>query len=138
MEKNSLALSKEGIFAKIKNKLLSLFWKKELNSDATNVEAPNSNNNNNITSEVPKLKGKNEFKLEVAVEENSDNQWILELKQKYDNGEILEKDISKEDMEMLIRIYNEESDQIKKDIEKRKKKIKTILAQMEQTNVAYN
>ena len=55
---------------------------------------------------------------------------LMELKRKYDNEEITEEDISEEDAEKLLRLYEIEIENIKKDTNNAKERIKKELAEL--------
>lgn len=67
------------------------------------------------------------FKSGIAVLKDNEKQRILELKEKYENNEIFEKDLSDKDMKAIIQLYQEEEKEIDRDIQKRKQHIATML-----------
>ncbi|MBR2705319.1 MAG: hypothetical protein IKE91_07605 [Clostridia bacterium] len=60
---------------------------------------------------------------------------LMELKRKYDNEEITEEDISEEDAEKLLRLYEIEIENIKKDTNNAKERIKKELAELKRQNM---
>lgn len=59
----------------------------------------------------------------MRISDNPEVQRILELQRKYENKEILEKDIPEEDVEKMILIYKMQTFKRKKDIAKVEAKI---------------
>ncbi len=59
----------------------------------------------------------------MRISDNPEVQRILELQRKYENKEILEKDIPPEDVEKMILIYKMQTFKRKKDIAKVEAKI---------------
>ena len=51
----------------------------------------------------------------------------------YDNGEIGEEDISEEDMDKLIIMYEQETEELNTDTERRKKHIAQMLKELKST-----
>lgn len=64
----------------------------------------------------------------MSISDNPEVQRILELQRKYENKEILEEDISKEDVEKMILIYKMRTFKRKQDIEKMEIKIAKMQA----------
>ena len=77
---------------------------------------------------------RNNFKKEIAVRQNNKKQKMLELKQKYENNEIFEKDLSDEEMQALIELYKEEEKNIDQDIAIRKMHIENMLKKMKKND----
>ncbi len=64
----------------------------------------------------------------MRISDNPEVQRILELQRKYENKEILEKDIPEEDVEKMILIYKMQTFKRKKDIAKVEAKIARMKA----------
>lgn len=99
----------ETIFTKAKRILKSFFKKQE---------------NKIISNEV---KYKNNFIENITISENEEEKRLKELKKLYDNREIEEENISNEDIDKLIEMYNNEIKELKIDTKIRKNKIEKII-----------
>lgn len=99
----------ETIFTKAKRILKSFFKKQE---------------NKMILNEV---KYKNNFIENITISENEEQKRLKELKKLYDNREIEEENISNEDIDKLIEMYNNEIEELKIDTKIRKSKIEKII-----------
>lgn len=99
----------ETIFTKAKRILKSFFKKQE---------------NKMILNEV---KYKNNFIENITISENEEQKRLKELKKLYDNREIEEENISNEDIDRLIEMYNNEIQELKIDTKIRKSKIEKII-----------
>lgn len=64
----------------------------------------------------------------MRISDNPEVQRIIELQRRYENKEILEEDIPKEDVEKMILIYKMQTFKRKKDIEKIEAKIARMKA----------
>ena len=106
---------KESFFSKIKNFFNKILFRK----NKEQIEVTNDNTNKSV-----------EFKENIILKENPEQQRILKLKRKYDNGEIFEDEISIEDMDSLINMYKEETKALNDDTEKRKRNIQMMLQEM--------
>lgn len=111
--KNELVEYRENIFTRILSFFKNIFSKKNVIEE------------NNEISEASKITNdkKESFLDSVVVKEDEEEKRLKALQIQYDNGEISEEDISKEDTKKLIEMYNKETEEIKKDIERRKKHI---------------
>lgn len=99
----------ETIFTKAKRILKSFFKKQE---------------NEMILNEV---KYKNNFIENITISENEEQKRLKELKKLYDNREIEEENISNEDIDKLIEMYNNEIKELKIDTKIRKNKIERTI-----------
>lgn len=72
------------------------------------------------------------FRAEIAVFNDEKQKKLLKLKEKYENNEIFESDLSKEEMEALIELYRQEEKEIDRDILMRKSHISEMLKKMKQ------
>lgn len=64
------------------------------------------------------------FKKELSIKNNKS---ILELKEKYENNEIFENDLSEEEIKELIKLYEQEEKKIDEDIAIKKLHIANML-----------
>lgn len=137
MSNTQLTPYKENIFTKIINFFKSLFRKKQYveKEDAlSNIkqEEPFSNNfKNSILYQQEKQESKSEYLTNATREQ--EKQRIMSLKTKYDNGEISVKEIESKDMEMLMKLYNAESEVLSKSIERKTQRIINTLNKLKET-----
>ena len=117
MKNNKLVLYKESIFTKIFNFFKNLFFKKN-NALEINNESFSYNYNN---------KEKEEFIEDIQIKEDREEKRLRELQKLYDNGYIDEDDISDEDIDKLIVMYEKETEELNKDTEIRKMNISRML-----------
>lgn len=100
---------RETIFSKVKRLLKRFFIKQE---------------NKIIANEI---KYKENFLENIIVNENEDEKRLRELKKLYDNRELEEKNISNEDIDKLIEMYDKEIEELRADTERIKNKIEQII-----------
>lgn len=137
MSNTQLTPYKENIFTKIINFFKSLFRKKQYAEKEENIantiqEEPFSNNfRNSILYQQEKQENKSEYSTNETREQ--EKQRIMSLKTKYDNGEISIKEISDNDMEMLIKLYNAESEVLSESIERKTQRIINALNKLKET-----
>lgn len=70
------------------------------------------------------------FFYKIKVEQDEELLRLLKLKQKYDNGDISEDDISEDDARRVIKLYEQEINNLNVDIEKSKNRIKHKLNEL--------
>lgn len=111
MEKSLTKINENNIFYKIKSFFVNLFKKKE-NTIVTE---------NNVTS----IKEKTETKslIEEISGKNSEELALVELQKKYKNGEILEDEMTKEQVDALCDLYDIQNEKLRSEIEYKEKKI---------------
>lgn len=68
------------------------------------------------------------FRDRIQIKQNDD---ILRLQEKYENGLIKEKDISEEDKKKLIELYQKQNEELEKELNKYKVDIRSMLDSME-------
>ena len=91
MEKGLIEYNKKGIFAKIKDFIKNLFVKGE--------------DNNDIVIDKPKIKTKLQDKY-------NDTKELINLQTLYENGEVSENELSKEQKNNLRKLYNDQIDDL--------------------------
>lgn len=106
---------KERIFSIIK-KIFSIFFKKE-NKDTTKITDSSDN----------EWSKENQFLKDISRDEIKEKERILNLKVLYDNGQLDPYEISDEDIQKIIYLYEYETKNLNCDTEKRLKKIEKIL-----------
>lgn len=67
------------------------------------------------------------FRDRIQIKQNED---ILRLQEKYENGLIKEKDISEEDKKKLIELYQKQNEELEKELNKYKVDIRSMLDSM--------
>lgn len=67
------------------------------------------------------------FRDRIQIKQNDD---ILRLQEKYENGLIKEKDISEEDKKKLIELYQKQNEELEKELNKYKVDIRSMLDSM--------
>lgn len=68
------------------------------------------------------------FRERIQIKQNDD---ILRLQEKYENGIIKEKDISEEDKKKLIELYQKQNEELEKELNRYKVDIRSMLDSME-------
>lgn len=68
------------------------------------------------------------FRDRIQIKQNDD---ILRLQEKYENGLIKEKDISEEDKKKLIELYQKQNEELEKELNRYKVDIRSMLDSME-------
>lgn len=122
MKSNKLILYKENIFTKISNFFEKIFFSKKKVTQKNIDETP-------IYNEYQK-----EYFIEnIIIKENEEEKRLKDLKLRYDNGEIDEEDISDEDMDKIIELYEKETEKLNSDTERRKKHIAQMLKELKST-----
>lgn len=119
MKSNNLISYKENIFTKISNFFKQLFFRKKKDTLKNNNEIPIYNN-----------QCKDNFIENIIIKENEEEKRLKSLQLQYDNGEIDEDDISEEDMDKLIEMYEKETEKLNADTEIRKKHIAQMLKEL--------
>lgn len=119
MKNNKLITYKENVFTKISNFFKKLFFRKKETHAEFIDEAPIYNN-----------KYKEKFIEKIAIKEDEEEKRLRILQLQYDNGEIDEEDISDEDMDKLIEMYEKETEKLNADTEMRKKHIAQMLKEL--------
>ncbi len=99
----------ETVFEKVK-KFLNKFFKKNESKEILN-----------------KNKDKNNFIENIVISKNEEEKRLKELKKLYDNMELNEKNISNEDLDKLIEMYNNEIEELRTDTKIRKTKIEKMI-----------
>ena len=121
MKNNKLILWRESIFTKISNFFKKIFFKNKSVDQKENIE----NFSNNKQDEE-----KESFLKNIIVTQDEEQKRIQDIKEKYDNGEIDEDDISDEDMDKLIEMYEKETEELNKNTEMRKNHIAKMLKEL--------
>ena len=65
---------------------------------------------------------KEDFKKDLKIKTDEEKNRLLELQSKFKNGEIFEEDINHDDYEKLLRLYDEQNNELKAKLELYKNK----------------
>lgn len=122
MKNNKLITYKENIFTKISNFFKKIFFRKKKDAIESINEIPVYNN-----------QYKENFIENIQIKEDEEEKRLKILQLQYDNGEIDEEDISEEDMDKLIIMYEQETEELNTDTERRKKHIAQMLKELKST-----
>lgn len=122
MRNNKLITYKENIFTKISNFFKKIFFRKKKDAIESINEIPVYNN-----------QYKENFIENIQIKEDEEEKRLKILQLQYDNGEIDEEDISEEDMDKLIIMYEQETEELNTDTERRKKHIAQMLKELKST-----
>lgn len=123
MKNNKLIVYKENILVKIRNFIKRLMGKNKVSSDK---EFNENQSISNITSNV--------FFENIQIKDNSEERKIKSLQIQYDNGEIDEDDLSEDDVNKIIKLYEEETEQLNQDTLQRKIHIQNMLKELKYNN----
>lgn len=77
---------------------------------------------------------KESFLQSIKVNQDEETLRLMKLKNMYDQGEISEADISKDDIKKIIELYEEEINQIRRETQSIKNKVKMELEQLKKIN----
>ena len=77
---------------------------------------------------------KESFLQSIKVNEDEETLRLMKLKNMYDQGEISESDIPKEDIKKIIELYEEEISRIRRSTQNIKNKVKMELEQIKNSN----
>ena len=113
-EKSLLKINENSIFYKIKQFFRNLFHKNDI---ADNVVTANVNNS--TTADEYK---RNSFMEEIKKIEDEET-LLLKLQKKYRTGEIIEEDLTDEQVDSLCKLYDKQIANLKKSNEIRKQKL---------------
>lgn len=119
MKNNKLITHKENIFTKISNFFKNLFFRnKNKILECEEREYVETNNS------------KEKFIGNITIKEDEEEKRLRLLQLQYDNGEIDEADISDEDVDKLMEMYQKETEKLNADTEIRKKHITEMLKEL--------
>lgn len=115
-EKSLVQVNENSIFYKIKSFFINLFRRNKLDNEVSSIE----NNTGDIATE--KETAKNSFMESIRNIEDEETK-LLKLQKQYDNGEIKEEDLTKEQYISLCDLYDRQIANLKKSNEIRKQKL---------------
>lgn len=122
MMNNKLIPYKENIFRKISNFFKKLFSRKK--------EYIEESADENL---IYNIKQKENFVENIVIKENEEEKRLKELQLQYDNGEIDEEDISDDDMDEIIEMYEKETEELNRETENIKIHISQMLKELKQS-----
>lgn len=119
MKNNKLIKYKGNIFIKIFEFFKQIFSRK------------NISDTENITEKLIKNKGNSiNFFENIQIRQNEEEIRLKNLQLQYDNGEIDEEEISEEDMDKLIEMYEKETEELNRETENIKIHISQMLKEL--------
>lgn len=123
MMNNKLIPYKENIFTRISNFFKKFFFRKK-EYITENIDEKSICNSQ-----------QKEYFIEniVVIKENEEEKRLKNLQLQYDNGEIDEEDISDDDMDKLIEMYEKETEELNRETENIKIHIAKMLNELKQT-----
>lgn len=108
-----------GILGRIRNFFQNLLFGKE----KTPIEAQINTSNN-----------ENNFKENIQIKQEEEKKRILKLQQDFKQGIIEEEDIPEDDYTNLLKLYDEQNEKIRQEIEMYRKETAKILEQLKKAN----
>lgn len=119
MKNNKLISYKESIFTRISKFFKKLFFRgKQIVIKGIDEKT------------IYDKKLKDNFMESLLMKENEEEKRLKSIQVQYDNGEIDEDDISEEDMDKLIEMYEKETEKLNADTEIRKNHIAQMLKEL--------
>lgn len=70
---------------------------------------------------------KEDFKSKIVLTEDKEKIRLLDLQKKFKSGEIEEQELNYDDYQKLIKLYDEQNEKLKKEIEEYRKETETII-----------
>ncbi|MDO5555960.1 MAG: hypothetical protein Q4G09_04845 [Clostridia bacterium] len=119
MKSNKLVKYKNNVFIKIFNFFKRFFSKRSITVSKNIIEEP-----------ITDVKNKANFLENIQIEENEEEKRLKLLQVQYDNGEIDEDDLSEEEIEKLVVLYEKETEELNADTERRKIHIGQMLKEL--------
>ena len=105
------------IIEKIKNFFRKIFHKEKFK-------------NNNFTEQEVITHNKNNFKEQLVIKEDKEKLRLLKIQKDYESGIIEEEEISQEDYQKLLDLYDEQNEKISEEIERDRIEIKNMLQKL--------
>ena len=124
VDKMLTIINEKSIWHKIKTFFKGIFTK--------NIENSNQESNEEVT-EIRENKQKNEF-IETIRNIEDEEIKLLKLQQKFENGELKEEDLTKDQEKLLCALYDRQIEELKKSNELRKQKLFEFRKQMQKTS----
>ncbi len=109
---NQMIKKEENLFLKIKDFFKRLFYRKSGSNETIVAEE---------SKEVPQIN--NAFMRTIKEEEYSERERLLRLQQSFREGKITQGDLTEEDIEKLSKLYDEQIERLKIQIEECKQRI---------------
>lgn len=122
-ENTQIVEKKESFWNKLKTLIRKIFRKENINDSEENVEDTNKNQEE---------KEKN-FETIVKIEKDSEKERLLKLQREFRAGQINQGDLSNEDIEKLGKLYDEQIERLKIQIEECKKRIEDKKRKLQKT-----
>lgn len=119
MKNNKLIKYKDNIFIKIYHFFKKLFSIKNVPISKNIIEEASVDS-----------KSKTDFFKNIQIQKNEEEIRLKKLQLLYDNGEIDEDDLSEEEIEKLVILYEKEMEELNADTERRKIHIQNMLKEI--------
>ncbi len=111
-EKSLVTIEKNGFLQKIKLFFKSLFKKEKIeNTNEIINESINENINENFDDNINTIEENSSFK-----DEFKNKQSIMDMQKEYESGNLLEENMSEEDKQKLLELYQEQIDTLNSNI----------------------
>lgn len=124
MDNKYLTVKKEGFFKKIKSFFMRLFNREEI------IEEPVVENFTNNE----QLDKKKSFAEEIKVKEDTEKTSLLKMQKDYEDGKLLEENMSAEQVSKLEKLYTEQITKLRQDYTSYKQKIVSMRKKVSQSN----
>lgn len=119
MKNNKLIEYKENVFTRIVKLFRKLFSRKNVSTSKNTIKESITNNKNKVN-----------FLENIQIKEDKEEIRLKKLKLLYDNGEIDEDDLSEEEIEKLVALYESETEKLNNDTLRRKIHIEQMLKEL--------
>ena len=119
MKNNKLIKYKDNVFIKIFQFFKRIFSRKNIPISENIIEKSSTDS-----------KSKTDFLKNIQIQKNEEEIRLKKLQLQYDNEEIDEDDLSEEEIEKLVVLYEKETEELNTDTERRKIHIQNMLKEM--------
>lgn len=119
MKNNKLIKYNDSVFSKIFHFFKKLFSRKNISTGKNINEKTITDNKNKV-----------DFLENVKFKESEEEKSLKQLKLQYDNGEIDEDDLTEEEIEKLVTLYEKETEELNADTARRKNHIAQMLKEL--------
>lgn len=86
-----------------------------------------------VKKQEQKIEQPNNFKEQIEIPKDTNRERLLVIRQKWEEGIIQEEDISEEDIDAIVAIYDEETEKIEQETEQIKEDIAKMLNELKET-----
>ena len=123
---NNVNIRNKGIFNRIINFFKGLFYNndKKLLTEGQVIS---------VQDEFSKEQQISTLKEQIIIPRDTEKERLLLLREQWENGEIEEEDLSEEDIDAIIEIYNDETEKIEQETEQIKQDIAKMLKELKES-----